>query len=358
VNILHTEWMGVIGGQTNRVMDDLLIAREIGARVTLACKRGSYLQHAAFKNRINTYEVPFKYLLDPISFLQLIRIITKENIDIVNTHSSKDSYVATLAAKFLGKKIIRSRHMMLTKRPGFIYKAADTIIVTGEAIKKEMEENGISKDKVFSIPSYPDENRFYHSEEKRKYYRERHNILGNDVIVGTMIGFNTRKRPKFFMRIAKSIVHIYKNVKFLLAGAGDTALKEDMTRYVESNGLSQNVAFPGYIDDPETFLNALDIYICPSGNEGIPQSLMQAMMTGVACISSDVGSIADLNIENNLLIVPKDNINQFIGYVSELVTNRDLRLSLGQLNMDISRQYFCRNMMKSLLSKIYDNLLK
>jgi len=50
------------------------------------------------------------------------------------------------------------------------------------------------------------------------------------------------------------------------------------------------------------FPDILDIYLCASLREGVPQAVMQAMLMGKAVISTEVGGIPDLNRENNLLL--------------------------------------------------------
>ena len=353
MNILHTEWMEAKGGQAKRVLEDLKIIKEIGHNPYLACKPNSWLYKAAQDVGIVTFPVKFKHVADPFSIWKLLQIINKNNIDIVHTHSSKDSYVATIAAKLNKKRVIRSRHMDFTKKPGLLYHLADKIVTTGEKIRKELILNGISENRVISIPSYPNETLFKPSESTRSILKNRYNIE-NNIIIGTLIGLKRDKRPDFLLDIFKELVPKHPNTKLFIAGVNkDEKFETIFHKTVKTYNLESHVQFIGYVK-PEEFLNVIDIYICPSKKEGIPQSLMQAMMIGKTCISSNVGSINDLNINNNLILIEKDNLKGFVLSLDKLIQNSELRKSLGDKNYKICRQFFNRSLTKEKLKKLYE----
>jgi glycosyltransferase involved in cell wall biosynthesis len=79
----------------------------------------------------------------------------------------------------------------------------------------------------------------------------------------------------------------------------------------------------------EALKNA-NVFILPSHYEGYPNSLMEAMASGKACIATNIGSIPDM-IENNvtgLLINPKNAIELFKS-IELLYLNKNLVLKFG-----------------------------
>jgi len=93
MKILHTEWMGVKGGQAIRVIEDLKLIREMGFTPFLAAKPNEWLSEQAEKEGITVFSTYFSHIADLSSVYRLYKIIKKYQIDIVHTHSSKDSYV-------------------------------------------------------------------------------------------------------------------------------------------------------------------------------------------------------------------------------------------------------------------------
>ena len=59
-------------------------------------------------------------------------------------------------------------------------------------------------------------------------------------------------------------------------------------------GLGERVILVGNQDNVPDWLHALDLFVLPSyGEEGVPQSIMQAMACGLPVISTPVGGIAE-----------------------------------------------------------------
>ena len=80
----------------------------------------------------------------------------------------------------------------------------------------------------------------------------------------------------------------------LLTIAGDGPDLEYAKQYIIDNNI-KNVQFIGRVDGDEK-INALkssDIYLFPSYTEGMPISLLEAMLFGNVIITSDVGGIKD-----------------------------------------------------------------
>jgi len=354
MKILHTEWMGVQGGQAFRVLEDLKIIREIGFTPFLASKPEVWLSKEAVKENIRFFPISFSHIADLRSMYKLYKIIKENQINIVHTHSSKDSYIATLAAKMAGAKVVRSRHMELTKKPGVIYKMADYIITTGERVKNKFVVSGLDSNKIMSIPTYPDEIKFQASEKIRRDLQEEYETK-NMIVIGMMTGLHMTKRPLSVVSMMKEIVAKNPHVKLLIAGKSFDDQMKKLNDLISDSKLEKNVAFVGYVK-PEVFLNVIDIYVCPSETEGVPQALMQAMMMKKAAVSTNVGSIVDLNIEDNLILVEKDDMQGLQTALIRVVNDEALRNGLSMKNYKVMQEHFSRNVMKQKMKKVYEKL--
>jgi glycosyltransferase involved in cell wall biosynthesis len=90
--------------------------------------------------------------------------------------------------------------------------------------------------------------------------------------------------------------------------------------------------FAGYQRDVVPWLQALDIFALPShGDEGVPQALLQAMLAGLPCVTTHVGSIAEIAIDGRTaLIVPPRDAGALAASIRRLVEDQALRERLGQ----------------------------
>ena len=121
VKVLHTEWSDGWGGQEIRIINEMRAIRSKGVKVFLACKASSMIREKAIKNDFKVFILPFRGNGDIKTLILLTKIIKKNSIDIVNTHSGKDTWVGGLAAKFSGVKFIRTRHLSNSINPLLIF---------------------------------------------------------------------------------------------------------------------------------------------------------------------------------------------------------------------------------------------
>ncbi len=350
MKILHTEWNDTKGGQAKRVIMDLLLVRDMGFHPILVCKQNSYLFNEAQKEGIKTYSLNFKGLFSFSSYLKMYQVIKKEKVDIVHTHSSIDSQTAMVVAKLLGKKVLRSRHISLSKKPSVYYRLADKIVVTGEELVDELVSYGYDKKNIISIGSYPDERHF----DSVNYPQKEEKSL----VIGSLIGTQPRKRPMFLVQLAKDLKDSYPDIKFMIAGDGSSDHQKKLQNEISKYDLKNNVFFTGYAEDPAKFLASIDIYICPSKKEGLPQAVMQALMMGKAVISTDVGSVKQLNKDENMIIVGLDDYESLKKQLIFLLENNDVREKLGIKSRKMMEENFSRKIALIKLKKVYMDLQK
>ncbi len=94
-------------------------------------------------------------------------------------------------------------------------------------------------------------------------------------------------------------------------------------------GLADRVHFAGRVDDPAGHLRAADVFALPSVAEGMSNSLLEAMATGLPCLASDIGGNTDLlGLDDAGLLLPDDPA-AWSGAINRVVADHDLAARLG-----------------------------
>lgn len=118
-------------------------------------------------------------------------------------------------------------------------------------------------------------------------------------------------------------------IEFTFLGDGPDRI--ELEEKFKSLGTEFSVLFPGWVygDTKLDYLNQSHIFILPSYAEGMPNSLMEAMASGVASIATNVGAVPDL-IQNNQtgILVNTNNPEEIRKAISLLISNEDFRYSL------------------------------
>lgn len=170
--------------------------------------------------------------------------------------------------------------------------------------------------------------------------------------------FDTQKNHMFLLKTLKKYIFDGDNSskKIKLALLGDGVHRAECEKYVNENGMVNNVIFLGEKSNPYNYLLKSKLFILPSIYEGNPISILEAMSVGLPILASRVGGIPD---------VVKDGIN---GYLFNVNDSDDLISSLNKLmrddsnrdiiaknNISISKQYSIGNCSKeyhSLFSEV------
>ncbi len=360
IKVLHTEWSDGWGGQEIRIINEMLSVRERGIEVYLACRDHAKIKERAIKHGIKVYSLPFRGNADLKTLFGLIKIIKDEKIDIVNTHSGKDTWVGGFAAKIAGAKFIRTRHLSNKINPSrlnFINEMADFIITTGKGVREDMIRfNRIKPERIASIPTGIDESIFDPDKFDKEKNREFFGIKKDQIAIGILAVLRGFKRHDLFLEMAKEISKKYPQTVFLIAGDGPR--RDSIKKMVKEMGLEERVKMLGHVNEPAKFLSALDIFTLTSdSNEGVPQSVMQALMMKLPVIATDVGSTKDLWHNDNFMLIEPKNIKSLVQNVEKLIQNPQLRENYGENARNFVVKNFSKKVMTDKIIDIYQNLL-
>jgi glycosyltransferase involved in cell wall biosynthesis len=352
IKVLHTEWSDGWGGQEIRIINEMIAVREQGVKVCLACRDNSIIKQKAIENNIQVFVLPFRGNVDLKTLFSLVKIIKDNKIDIVNTHSGKDTWVGGIAAKLSGAKFIRTRHLsnrIRSSRFNFINEIADYVFTTGESVKADMiKYNRVNPNKIISIPTGIDDELFDPNKYNRAEERKKLNINDNEIAIGIVAVIRSFKRHDLFVLAAEKLLQKHTNLKFFIAGDGP--LKDNIKKDIETKNLTNNIILLGHINEPERILSALNIFVLSSDSkEGVPQSVMQALLMNKKVIATDVGSTSDLYENDSFKLINPNSLDEIVNSVEEyLIDTREIN----------TRNFIVDNFSKKVMCKKIINIYK
>jgi len=350
MRILHTEWSNGWGGQEIRIINEMLALRNEKHDVFLACRKKSKIYQVANKHQIAILTLPFVGNADFYTILRLFFFLKRKKIQIVNTHSGKDTWVGGISSKLAGIKFIRTRHLSNLINPSrlnFINELCDYVITTGESVRQDMiANNRINPKKIQSIPTGPDERKFNPEKFSEAHSRKIFNLQDDEIAIGMLAVIRRFKRYDKFISMASYITKLYphKKIKFLLAGDGPQ--RELVEKLVLDENLSHLFNFLGHIENVPEYLRALDLFVlCSDSGEGVPQSLIQSLMMNTHSIATDVGSVKDLYSESNFKLINKDSQEDLNESVKEFIEERRYKKGTN------SREHIVSNFSEKIMTK-------
>ena len=115
-----------------------------------------------------------------------------------------------------------------------------------------------------------------------------------------------------------------------IAGEGPEAYK--VRRLAHELGIAQRCDFLGRyaeLDGRSAFFGTLDIFVLSSLTEGTPNSVIEAMASGLPVIASAVGGIPDMIDEDSGILVPPGDPGALAAAMSRLIADPALRRRMG-----------------------------
>ncbi|WP_461611072.1 glycosyltransferase family 4 protein [Cytobacillus kochii] len=140
---------------------------------------------------------------------------------------------------------------------------------------------------------------------------------------------NKEKNHEMLIRAFKEVHFKYPEYELYIYGEG--TLREDLERQIHELELLNSVFLPGNVIDIHEKISDAEIFVLPSNYEGMSNALLEAMMMGLPCISTDYpGADEVINDDFNGIIVERDNEQQISRTICELINDPKKRNTLGE----------------------------
>ena len=310
--IVHTENSCGWGGQEIRILTEARGMQDRGHRVTLIAPPEAPLAAAGVRMGLTVVPLPIqKKRLPGLIALRRWLAANRREIDVLNTHSSTDSWLSALACATIGHAppIVRTRHVSTTvhNRVGtrWLYvHAIAHIVTTGEALRRQLaRDNGVPLAHMTSVPTGIDLARFVPGDAEAARARlglPQRPTLG---IVATLRDW--KGHDYLFEAIARDR-DAWRAWQVIVVGDGP--YRDRLLRKLASLGLADDIRLVGQQEDVVPWLQALDLFTLPSyGEEGVPQAIMQAMACALPVVSTPVGAITEAVDDGvtGLLVAPR-----------------------------------------------------
>jgi glycosyltransferase involved in cell wall biosynthesis len=279
--------------------------------------------------------------------LDLMRIMNRYQVQVVQSNSSLDSWLLSVAVRLAHRRplFIRVRHISAPLKKSLftqlLYKRLiDHIVVTGRDLARKglVERDGIDASRVSAIPIGYDQSLF----KPFPSYRDLRKGLGlskDHNLVGIIAYLRHYKGHKVLIEAAQIVCQQVPEVTFVIVGEGPE--EANIRSFIRESGLEKRVFMLGYREDLLDIYQSLDLFVHPSIEaETLPQSILQAMAMGKPVISTPVGSIPEAVIDGtNGFVVPIGDSAALSKKILYLLQNPQTMRQMGEKGRKIAEEF-------------------
>lgn len=296
----------------------------------------------ARRRGISVRMVHCKGRIDLSAIRQIEEIIQEDGIDVIHAHGYKADLYGFAAARRTGKPIVATCHNWVggTTALGiynhldrFVLKKFDALAAVSDAVAQRLLDTGVSPGRVKTIANGIAVQAFEQGEPLPEL------CMPDNKVIGMVARLDLQKGFEYLLRAVSELCGKFPDLKVVIVGDGpDRAAIEKM---IEEFGLQSSVVLAGQQSNMPGVYAAIDIFVLPSLNEGLPMTILEAMAASKPVVATKVGAIPKViqHGENGFLVEPKD-VDGLRNALASLLADPELCRRIGAKAHEwVSRNY-------------------
>jgi len=262
----------------------------IGVYADKLSTAGYHIHHIPFRKRVSF-------------FIEVARLLRKEKFDIVHMHTERASLWFALTSRLaLGYSpvLVRTVHHIFKfngwlrirkKAERFLMRSwLNVILISNSPSGKKNELKRYGSNNML-IPNWYDSNIYIPPTDTQRIKFRNDLGFAEDTCIFVSLGGNWYYKNNGMIVEALALLPADINVLYVQVGPqGEGAPLESAARHL---GVTERLRCMGVVDDPKMYLQAADVYMMPSSEEGFGVAAVEAMACGLPAILSDVEALCD-----------------------------------------------------------------
>jgi len=322
---------------------------------------------------------------DMAAYRAIKKILKKNKFAVVHTHGFKSGMLGRLAARamrvpcivhtFHGhlfhsyyNRFISTSIVYLERMLGRITQRIITISPQQlEEISGKFSIAPLSKTRMIRLGI--DEKHFFRNVlNGRNPFKEKFKVQEADIHIGIIGRIVQIKNFTLFADVAEKVLALHPaGVKFYVVGDGILAghVQEILaSKHIsfstpEQKNEKASVIFTSWAPDIAMVIQALDIVMLTSYNEGTPMSLIEAQLCGKPVVATNVGGVSDTFIGGKTgFLIPPGDAELFAKKLILLIENEELRKEMGALAVSFATENFSKKTEVQKIMDLYNECLQ
>ena len=370
MKVLHLISGGDTGGAKTHVVN---LLQELDKRidVKIICFLEAEFYHEIKEKGIDieVYEQKGRYDLSVVK--RLIKEIKKEEYDLIHCHGARANFITYLLKKFYKIPVVTTVHSdykldfkgsfyknLVYRNINYIsLKHMDYYIGVSESFRDMLIDRGFSSDRIMTVYNGINVKEVESAKINENFLKKYGIDTEKETIkVGILARLYPVKGVEVFIKAAQKVLAERQDVEFFIAGDGEE--RKNLLHLIKELDIEDKVYLLGYVRDPYSFINEIDINTNTSYSESFPYVILEGGVFKKPIIASNVGGIKDLVVhgETGLMFEPGD-VDSLANHILKLVGNEDLRKTLGNNLYDKKKKLYSSEKMAEKQILIYQQIL-
>ena len=274
-----------------------------------------------------------------------------EFLDVFKKRRLKAKFVIGFRGADLSRDIQNDSH-----KYDALFKQCDLLLPVCDYFKRKLIKLGCPEEKIIVVHSAIDCNLFFFS--KRKFSRKK------TIRIISICRFVEKKGLEYGIKAVAALLKKHENIEYRIVGSGP--LKDNLLNLVQELGVQDKVKISGQVSQNKvaSLLKNAHIFLLPSitardgDEEGIPNSVKEAMAMGLIPISTCHAGISEL-VKNNsgFLVSPKD-VPALVEKINYLIKHPGVWQKMSLAGRKIIEKEYEKEHINNQLEQIFQRLVE
>ena len=214
----------------------------------------------------------------------------------------------------------------------YSYIKCDKIVAVSETVKKDLVSNfGVNPNKIVTIY-----NAISEIPEKHECIKEFYDFIEGKFVFINIARLAPEKNQYMLLKAFAILAKEKEDARLVIVGSGSEEKK--LKECSKDLGIIDKVLFTGKQRNPFDYLEKSDVFVLCSKIEGMPNTLLEALQSGLPCIVTDSAgaeiiapdryrytAFESMSEEMYGVVVPNDNIDELYIAMKEMMDNKQLK---------------------------------
>ena len=238
-----------------------------------------------------------------------------------------------------------------------LHRRVNACLALSEETREEAIRFGIPQQRVHLIPNGVDGRQFHPVSAEERGTAQRALGLNCQRLVLYVGRLSPEKNPLGLLD-AWAAIEPDMRANTLLALVGDGPERNQVDAKVAELNLSESVYLAGQQSDMATWYQAADVYVMASHNEGLSNTMIEAMATGLPIVATRVsGSSILLELPAAGLVVDVGDMKRLAAAMALLLQDEPMRTQFGKNARQAFETHFSLDSLASCILSLYAQLL-
>jgi L-malate glycosyltransferase len=239
----------------------------------------------------------------------------------------------------------------------FFHLRVNACLAVSDETREEAIHLGIPPERIYLIPNGVDGRQFHPTLPEERAAARRALGLHCDRLVLYVGRLSPEKNPLGLLE-AWAAIDTEARKGALLALVGDGPQREEVQAKAQAPNLAGSIHLAGMRSDVATWYRAADVYVIPSLLEGLSNTMIEALASGLPVISTRVsGSSILVESPNAGLVVDIGNVENLAGAMESLLRDESLRTQLAANARLTFETHFALEILSKKMILLYRGLL-